>query len=68
MNLIEVASSILGMTMTEKEVIEKYELDIDSSELLEEMSEYNIELCAGCGVWKETCDVDENSTTGNRSI
>ena len=58
----KIACDILGMTMTEEQAIEYYELEsvIDADDFLIKMLDYNVELCRSCGVWKESCDFNED--------
>ena len=56
--LERIAKEILGEVLTESTVLEKYDLEISEEELLEEMLDWNIELCSSCGTWKESCEID----------
>lgn len=59
--LEEIAQEILGETMTEAQVIEKYDLDISADDLNDELLDFNIEYCDGCGVWKECFEFNEDA-------
>ena len=56
----KIASDILGMTMSEEEAIEYYNLDIDADDFVIKMLDYSVELCSSCGVWKESCEFNED--------
>lgn len=53
-----VANEILGVRMTESEVIDRYELEISEEDLVDEMLDRNIELCSACLAWKEAYEID----------
>lgn len=58
-DLEQTANEIMGTSKTESQIIDEYDLDIDATEFLEKMLDYNIQYCDGCGTWKECCEFNE---------
>ncbi len=57
----KIAVEIAGTSYTEAHVVEKYNLDITAEDLLDEMSNLNLEFCDGCGTWIDTCNMSEEN-------
>ena len=59
MTIEEVAQKIVGYDYTEKEILEKFHLDIKAVELVEELEKLGIEKCPICGTWCEDGEILE---------